>query len=527
MNELQQLIHSLEVSEKKSLQYFIKCLGVSSNSGEKLIQLLHIYSKLNTAPSKDYLVKKLAVKDKSTLNVLVFRLKQKIFDFIILENNLEKHKQQDTLSYTSIKLRKKLTQLNYLIRNKGTLKILESELNSLINESIKYEIYNIAIDAMQLKKQLYIRKKGLKEFHKINHQIDILREKEKNLNNAIDFQTYFVARNEIKNNLSNTELNKELRDKIIELNDAYIKNSSALLNYFIKIFENYYYTINENYETAREVCLENLTLIQKSPSLLNNQRIGSTYINLYTIDVNLKEYTRALNNIKAALDYFPKYSLNYFKTIETKMMVNCYLQKYSSALNDIKDLNKLTTSKYAFQFEKLNYYKVYILFHKKEYIKANKVLNNGINLPIDREGKDIYLRLVQICIFISLNKFLLAVDHTDNLLRHYKRFHSKKDKNERLNKLVLLFKYLSIQDFTEIKINDTLSKIFNSLLHEKKSKWEPLSPELFPIDEWIIKYYHLDLKSEKVNEMKFIKTELISNSKKIKSNKVSLRQKLS
>lgn len=512
MNDLQQLIHSLQVSEKKSLQYFIKCLGSSSNSGEKLIELFHTLSKLNTAPSSDYLIKKLKLKDKSVLNVLAFRLKQKIFDFIILDNNLERYKQLDILNYTSIKLRKKLTQLNYLIRNKGTLKLLESELNSLINESIKQEIYSVAIDALQLKKQLFTRKKGIKEYLKVSHQLDILKEKEKNINNAIDFQTYFIARYEIKNTTTKNEINKELEEKLIELNESYLKHPSPLMKYLINFLENYYFTINENYLAAREVSLENLTLIQKSPSLLNKQKLGATYINLYTIDINLKEYKRAYNNIKAALQYFPKFSLNYYKTIESKMMVNCYLEKTGSALNDLKLLGTLTNSSYPVEFEKLKYYKAFILFHSKEYTKANRIINTGINMPIDKDGKDIYLRLIQICVLVSLNKLLLAVQHTDNLIRHYKRFHSKKNKNERLSKLVLLFKYLSNQDFTDIKLNEPLKKVIQTLSHDKKSMWEPLSPELYPIDKWVIEHYQLTLNSEKAMRIKSSIQALKTNS---------------
>jgi hypothetical protein len=500
MNELQELIHSLDASEKKSLHYFLKCLGAKANSEKKLIQLFNIFSKLKTNPSSNYLIKKLDLKDNNSLNVLKFRLKQKIFDLIILDNNIEKHKLQDNLNFKSVKLRKKLTQLNYIIRNKGTLKLIESELNSLINESIKYEIYSIAIDALELKKNLYVRKKGLKEFHKINNQINVLIQKEKNFTNALDFQTYFVASLELKNNLTDNEIINELKEKIIELNDALEKYPSAFLKFLIKIFENYYFTINENFETAREVCLENLNLIKKSPSLLNNQRIGSAYIDLYTIDVNLKEYKRALNNIKSALKYFPKYSLNYYKTIETKMMVNCYLKQYKNALNEIKNLSKLSSPKYAPQYEKLNYYKVYVLFLKKEYTKANTILNYGINLPIDKEGNDIYLRLIHICVLISLNKIIQAIEQTNNLIRHYNRFHSKKNKNERINNLVSLFKYLSKQDFTEIKLNEKLEKTFNSLLHDKASKWAPLSPELYPIDKWVIGYYQLNLSFEEVKK---------------------------
>jgi hypothetical protein len=182
------------------------------------------------------------------------------------------------------------------------------------------------------------------------------------------------------------------------------------------------------------------------------------------------------------------------------MMVNCYLKQYNNALNEIKNLSKLSSPKYAPQYEKLNYYKVYVLFLKKEYTKGNTILNYGINLPIDKEGNDIYLRLIHICVLISLNKIIQAIEQTNNLLRHYNRFHSKKNKNERIKNLVSLFKYLSKQDFTEIKLNEKLEKTLNSLLHDKASKWAPLSPELYPIDKWVIDYYQLNLSFEEVKK---------------------------
>ncbi|MFN4235473.1 MAG: hypothetical protein ACK4IK_11790 [Bacteroidia bacterium] len=491
MNDLYQIIHTLNSSEKKSLHYFLKCTGTQPKSNIKVAELYKILENRKKAPTPEELIKKLKLKDKNTLNVYKYRLKQKILDFIILENNIERIKSEDKLNYFGVKLRKKIAQFNYLFRNKGTLRILECELNTLINECIKYEIYNIAIDALIIKKQLYTRRKGLKEYYKTSKKIDLLQQTLNVINKGFDFQNYFLAQLEIKNNQREKELIIELRNILFELNKDVNQFPSALIKYLIYKFENYYYTLNEDFNTAREVCIANLSLIQKSPSLLNQQRIGTTYIDIYTNDINLKEYKRALNNIKFALKYFPKQSFNYYKTIETRFMVNCYLKKFSNASIDLKHLEKLITNKDVVQQNSILYYKAYMYFIKNDFKKANLLLNKKINLTEDIERKDVYFKFLQILLNLALDKKILAIQQCENLERYLKR----KPLNENQKRTKLLFKLLknlANQNFSDITLNKTLIKILYPLKSENKLKWQPLSPELCPIDDWLINYFKLE-----------------------------------
>lgn len=491
MNDLFQIIQTLNSSEKKSLHYFLKCTGNQPKSNIKVAELFKILDYRKKAPKSEEIIKKLSLKDKNTLNVYKYRLKQKIFDFLILENNIERIKREDKLNYTSIKLRKKVAQFNYLLRNKGTLGLLESELNTLINESIRYEIYNVAIDALHIKKQLYTRRKGLKEYFKIVNKLETLNHTLKIINKGFDFQNYFLAKLEIKNNQIEKELIIELRNLLFELNNDSKLYPSALIKYFIYKFENYYYTLTEDFNTAREVCIANLSLIQKSPSLLNQQRIGTTYIDIYTNDINLKEYKRALNNIKFALKYFPKQSFNYYKTIETRFMVNCYLRKFTNALIDLKNLKKLITNKDVIQQNSIMYYQAYMYFIKNDYKKANLLLNKKINLTEDIDRKDVYFKFLQILLNIALDKKILAIQQCENLERYLKR----KPLNENQKRAKLLYKLLknlANQNFSDIILNKTLIKILSPLKTENKLKWQPLSPELFPMDDWLINYFKLE-----------------------------------
>lgn len=491
MNDLFQIIQTLNSSEKKSLHYFLKCTGTQPKINIKIAELYKLLDSRKKAPKPEDIIKKSSLKDKNTLNVYKYRLKQKIFDFLILENNIERIKREDKLNYTSIKLRKRVAQFNYLLRNKGTLHLLESELNALINESIRYEIYNVAIDALHIKKQLYTRRKGLKEYFKISNNIETIQKTHNIINKGFDFQNYFLAKLEIKNNQIEKELINELRNILFELNEQLNNYSSPFIKYLINIFENYYYTLTEDYNTAREVCIANLSLIQKSPSLLNQQRIGTTYIDIYTNDINLREYKRALNNIKFALKYFPKQSFNYYKTIETRFMVNCYLKKFSNALLDLKSLEKLITNKDVIQQNSILYYHAYMYFIKNDFKKANLLLNKKINLTEDIERKDVYFKFLQILLNLALDKRILAIQQCENLERYLKR----KPLNENQKRAKLLFKLLknlANQNFSDITINKTLIKILTPLNTENKLKWQPLSPELYPIDEWLINYFKLE-----------------------------------
>lgn len=494
MQDIYQLVHVLNSNEKKSFQYFLRCLGKSTEAGKIVENLFTFLSKRKKCPGKDAALKALRIKKDNHLNVLSFRLKQKLFDFLILENNIEKLKSKDPVNYYSIKQRKKLTQLNFLIRNKGTLKLIETELNSLINDSIKYEIYGVAIDALQLKKQLYIRKRGLKDISSINNKLLLLRETEKYINYAIDFQTYFLTKNE-KLNFENSDANKRALEGIIyELKNASENYPSAFLKYFINLFEYYYFTINESYFLARETCLENLELIKKSKSLNTWQRIGSAYIDLYTVDINIREYKKALNNINTALTYFPKYSLNYFITSETKLKVLCYQKKFAQALKQVSLLNEIISNNDILQKNKIIFYKTFILFLKKQFKKANEEIISIKKLNVDKNGMDIYLKLIQICINIALNKFDFAVKLTENTEKYYKRYHAKKFKNERIKKLLKLFKLLSKQDFNNIIVTNAIKKSLTELSIEKNISWEPLTPEVYPLDIWITDHLRLNLK---------------------------------
>jgi tetratricopeptide (TPR) repeat protein len=490
MKEIYQLVQSLENREKKTTESYLHCFSKQDNSNSSLTRLFLILSKRKRCPSNEEMVEKLQLKDKQALFYLNYRLKHKIFEAAVIDINIERLKSIDELNYVSIKLRKRLSQINFLVRTKGTLAIVKTELDNLIKEALKYELYPIVIEGYSLKKQLYIKKAAYANFLKINNLINTYSNAENAIKHAIDFHICFVAESNLEETFKDKEKRKLLEDIIFESNKQLDNFYSPTLHYYIKLFEFYYFTIKEEYTTARETCLERLKLLKKHVSINRKQRIGNAYIHLYNTDINMKEYTRALNNIHHSIKYFPKYSYNAFVAHETKFKVLFYLKRYTAASHLLEKIKNTNTNNDKFINHKIIYHKSFIYFIKGNYTQAISLLNQPLELNKDKSGHEIFIRIISVCCYLALKKYDKALWQLNNLIQNIQKT-KKYHVTERNKKIILLLKNILKQETPDIKLNTPLRKIILQLTENSNTQWEPLSPELFPIDEWLIQHFSI------------------------------------
>lgn len=504
MKEIYQLVQSLENREKKTTENYLHCFSKQDNSNSSLTRLFLILSKRKRCPSNEEMVEKLHLKDKQALFYLNYRLKHKILEAAIIDINIERLKIIDELDYLNIKLRKRLAQINFLVRTKGTLSIVRTELDNLIKEALKYELYPIVIEGYSLKKQLFIKKAAYANFLKINSLINTYSNAEDAIRRAIDFHICFVTESNLQEAFKDREKRKLLEDILFESNKELDNFYSPTLHYYIKLFEFYYFTIKGEYARARETCLERLTLLKKYVSINRKQRIGNAYIHLYDTDINMKEYKRALNNIHHSLKYFPKYSYNALVAHETKFKVLFYLKRYTAALNLLEKIKNTNTSNDKIINHKIIYHKSFIYFVKGDYAKTLSLLNQPLELNKDKSNYELLIRIITICSYMALKKYDNALLKLNNLTQNIQK-NRKYQVTERYKKIILLLKNILNQESSNIKVNSTIRKNILQLKEDSNTQWEPLSPELFPIDNWIIDHCNLNLKSKKVKSLTSLK----------------------
>ena len=139
-----------------------------------------------------------------------------------------------------------------------------------------------------------------------------------------------------------------------------------------------------------------------------------------------------------------------------------------------------------FRKSKFIYYQASILFATKKFKDALLLLNKSLEIEKDKSRWNVYLRILNIQIFIELNK----IDEASNSLESLRKYIERTGKNEEMKERdILIVKFLREieKDGFEYSVSNTSAeKMLKELSQKGKPiSWEHYSPELIPFHEWV------------------------------------------
>lgn len=498
MEELHALLHSLSRAQLRVIRNYLSCFSSRGESDAKTLHLLQLLLEQEQVPSLEDCSEQLyGVKPDSKVLKLKSRLKAKVMDALLLDINIERKGVLEKNELVPLKLRKKLTQFAYLQYKIGTKPLVKQLLDEVISYSKQYEYYPGVIEGLKFKKYFKGFRIGEKEFLSINDELRFYERCNDAVNKAVDYYYLMIMRANFQGNINEKRHQRFLLESITDLKKEYEFSKSPTVGYYLKFLEQSYFENSKNYTAAREACLEQLAIVNNNVSAYRKQRVGIIYDNLAQFDILLGEYSRAINNAVAAQKHFSKKSANYLISKEIEFDSLFYAGQYLKAKSVSATLiNTMPSHPGDFRYAKFRFFRANALFMLNEYREALRLLGQKLELSRDKTGWEIAIRVLIILCHIEQGDHDYVNQLIDALRRHLNRQSKVVEIRERDKLIVKVLLQMSKRGFAQGAANEKEIQLLRQLASDdKKYKWEPLTPELIPFHEWVIKKYKIDLKS--------------------------------
>jgi tetratricopeptide (TPR) repeat protein len=482
LQSLASLIHSLNEFEIKTLKKFLAFYN--ERGGEKTIYIINEIL-LNKDISSNALKNRIYnSENRYSFDKLIARAKEKIYEIILFENNIIKNKYPDRVKIT-FQLKKKLIQCDVLSL-KGLREDSDFLCRKIINKAEKYELYDIVMNANQIRQKFINIRKNANVVKLIQRKIELADA----VNKSIIFSQgiYNSIINRMNNSTNYNEYFEDLTKTINALTNEYQNNHSNIIGYYLYFLKTELYQINENLEESRR-CLNYLLEILKNKSIYTENRMGATLINIANNDLLLGNYKNALDNANRAIKYFPKNIYNQSIVNETLFYIYFYQKKYSDSKQTIESLVSISSPNISQgSKEKWKYLYASLLFSIKEYENCLLVLESIVEIDKDKEGWNINIRILRILTHIEMKQFETVDLEIINLEKYIKRLAKRKEMNPRYIYIIkILIKLANTNyDFRAVaKLRKTYLEIISS--NDRLYKWKIKSPELIPFHLWFDK----------------------------------------
>lgn len=413
---------------------------------------------------------------------LVYRLREKILEALILDVNVERDGVYDDRTRVNIEMRKSITQAQ-ILQSRGLQDVSEAILEKVIQQGKKYEILEELLLAIRLMINLRRSEDGGKH---LNKWISVYEK--------YDYMKNALVRAEIRMCRVHGELDFKAGEKakadwlktiLDEMVVDYRKTSCAHIGFNFFYLQAQYYQLVRNFKNARKALEDNLKLLQTHPSIYTKIRAGNVLSNLADNDLFLRQFSRCQKTALKALLHFKEGSFNHQQAVELIFYAHYYRGDYKSAKDTIlqllPDLGEASDIQY--RQGKRYYLLACTCFMLNDFSSTIKLANRIIN-PIeeDKEGWNIGLRVLSIMALVELQKTDEAVSRIV-ALKTFVESVGKENITERVLTIVTLLRKLSNASF-DFKVLYQKEKARIETLREME--WLPKSPEMVIADQWIL-----------------------------------------
>lgn len=387
-------------------------------------------------------------------------------------------------------LKKRLLACRVSIRSisEGKTETIEELLNDIIAKAKDFEMYEILVEALHVKKYFRGIRSGLQEFEKINTELQFYEYCHKASVNANDSYYRLILNNEFIKTLSSAEADKHLTNSIKEMELDYKKTKSEQINYYLHILRFALCERQKDYESAINYCNKLITILKKNKSIYRNERMGFVYTNLSQYKTFLGQYADARKDARKSQSYYLEDSFNQAVSKEQEFYTNFYNEDYSPAnvcLNSILNHSSIDTGE--FRKSKFIYYQACVSFAEKNFTGALRLLNESLEIEKDKTRWNISLRILNIMIYIEKDKFDESVAALESLRKYMERTGKTDEVSERNITIVKLLRELEKTGFNYDPKNANAAKMLNALSEtDSPMAWEHYSSELIKFHKWLV-----------------------------------------
>lgn len=460
-----------------------------SNTGKKETLSLDLFKMLGNRKKKvsnqEASVFLFGNDQKNRIRVLKSRMKSKIFDALTTEIVIENQK-YDASMKISILLKKKLIQFQTVYHSrKGNMKLIIGLLDDIIDKAKEYELYPILIEGLNSKKQIIGFRKGLAEYEFYEKQEQYAIDAQKGLTEIVNYY-YKILLMDRTGNANKRERLKYLNNTIKKGEKILKIAESKSIEHYLNIIKYACYDEQKKYEEAKQVMLNELSLLENSKAVYRKSRLGATYDYLCQTNIRLGNYEVAADYAIKGKGCFKQGELNYAVAQEVEFRSLLYDKNLPAAKKIINNMRKqYKDSVDAHRIATHNFFLANWHFANKDFKKSKRISAKTFDFKADKAGWEFNSQILSIMASIEQDKMGIAYTSFDKLYRYFIKIRANNKLLSSRNKIILKI----IGQWLGYGGNKSIAKMKNSPLIAKlmapKNEWDPLGSELIPFHQWI------------------------------------------
>lgn len=484
--KLQKLVSKLSSAEIEVIKKLTASTRSNFNKVNKQKKLLFF---LLNKQEVNYYEFKMLISKKSTdgsFNRVIYKLKSKILETLILDVNIDREETVNSAFKYKLKLKKMLVSA-FVLHSRGMVDISLDIYDEVIKLSKRYELYDDLLEALYVKQGLVGLTKGLKEYEKISEEIIFYEDCRIGLYNAKDWYRAFYAEVDFKG-LKGVDYIARLKKYINHLKVQYQRTRSANIYMYQFLLEMELFQQLKNFSKVDSVGNDFLYFVKRSEALYGKNRIGLIYLQLAENKFKTIDFEQVLNYCEEGLGFFVNKTLNYYLIRELQLEVLFYLNRIEELKKTIIKLSQLDFySEFDYRRTKLRYFLGMGYFTLKDYKSAKVEFNDTKEIEKDKEGYNVWIRIMRIMCDIETEKYSLIDYDIENFRKYIERTSQRKDIRTRDGLILQSLISLERNQFDFSKTYKKEAALFERLASmEDHLRWKIDSPELILYHQWFL-----------------------------------------
>jgi len=491
MNKIHYLLSRLSSPQLKMFRDYLHYFSVRKDPDTQLMRLadLLLQSQEEVPSLEDCSRVIYGSMNYNGIQKLKSRLQKKVENLMLMDTGTEKRDTGlDELDKYIIIIRRKVALFHILLLS-GTdsSSFLTSEMEDIIRLSKKYELYSILVEQLKYKKWMLGLREGEKVLIEIGKQIAFYQRCDEALAKAVD--CYYLA---VIRNVHHSKSNQESLQKFLKKNIAFLQGEikvtgSAMVQYYTKQLEAMYYDGLNKVERAQEAAIEMLKIIQGNKSVYRKQRLAIAYIYLSNCDIRMGIYDQAIAYAISAKKLCARNSVNYYASIDYEFLARLYDGDWTHCQRLSQELLRSVKKEIGdFSFAKYLFYQASVYYMNHKYKEALRLLNYKLQLSKDKQGWDVSIRILKIQTLVDMGMLDEASTQVLGLLKHVERSFFETEMKPREKLILKTLRLLEHEGFSGQRVKTKLEKSLELLRQNENYKWEPLSSELYPFENWLM-----------------------------------------
>lgn len=427
--------------------------------------------------------------DKS-FNQLIKRTLDRVLESLILDINILRGDNYSPVFQNRFKIRKLIMQAS-ILQGRGLSGFSLKNFDWIIRTSKKYELYDELIETLYLKQAVVFNKDGKKAYEKIAKEITLYESCRDCLRDAKDLYRSFYAEASFQANTEKVADSLQEKVLLLEIRNRSLKSANVMLYLYPLKME--IASLSKDYDKGLKIGLEFIELMKSDPAIYSKIRIGIYYTNLADNEISACRFKNGIKFSKLALEFLQdRLTVNNVIAYDFYIVSNFLNGNYDEALRLIDEALKMEiVDKYKLYKTKFFYYKAMVYFIKREFKSTFLLLNNLNEIEKDKEGWNVWIRIMRILCSIELLKLNLIDYDLESFRKYIQRIDKKFNVNARDKIILKILLELDKENYNFNSVAVNLQNEINNLdLKTGNHPWKSNSPELIVFDLWFNSKYN-------------------------------------